>query len=176
MLNTGLLIYIQINLLTADIQKIMFDKYLVGKISDHVSDGKKFSIDKEKLLKKFVENWRNLNALLIIISVTMTKNHLVFTHNDSQVTVVHFTKSKKSIFDKISKLEPRLLVVDLSIPSGRRQDKKICINRTGDLVSPCHVFLIVYSWNVNKFCPEAENFQKQGKNIYRKLSGWNCQP
>lgn len=39
-LSTGLLIYIQVNVHTADIQKIMFDKYLVGKISDHISDGK----------------------------------------------------------------------------------------------------------------------------------------
>ena len=65
----------------------------------------------------------------------MTKNHLVFTHNDSQVTVVHFTKPKRLVFDKINKLEPRLSLVELSGPSGRRQDKKICINRTGDLVS-----------------------------------------
>ena len=39
MLNSGLLIYIQVNDSSGDIQKIVFDKYLVGKLSDRLSDG-----------------------------------------------------------------------------------------------------------------------------------------
>ena len=40
MLNSGLLIYIQVDLRSGDIQKIMFDKYLVSKLSERLSDGK----------------------------------------------------------------------------------------------------------------------------------------
>jgi hypothetical protein len=40
MLSSGLLIYLQIDLRSGDIQKIVFDKYLVGKLSERLSDGK----------------------------------------------------------------------------------------------------------------------------------------
>lgn len=40
MLTSGLLIYVQINLCTGDIKRIVFDKYLVGKLSDRLSNGK----------------------------------------------------------------------------------------------------------------------------------------
>lgn len=39
MLNNGLLIQIQVCTFTGDVQEINFDKYLVGKLSEHVSDG-----------------------------------------------------------------------------------------------------------------------------------------
>lgn len=39
MLNTGLLITIQVNLSTIDIENMLFDKYLIGKVPDHISDG-----------------------------------------------------------------------------------------------------------------------------------------
>ncbi|XP_051174546.1 WD repeat-containing and planar cell polarity effector protein fritz [Leptopilina boulardi] len=104
MLGTGLLIYIQISVQSNDIEKIVFDKYLVGKLSDHISD------------------------------VVITKNHLVCTYNDSQVTMVHFTKTKRHFFDKISRLEPKINSFELCGPSNRRLDKKIQSNRSGDLI------------------------------------------
>lgn len=39
MLNNGLLIQIQVNITTGDISKITFDKYLIGKLLEHISDG-----------------------------------------------------------------------------------------------------------------------------------------
>lgn len=39
MLNNALLIQIQTNIDTGDICKITFDKYLIGKLLDHISDG-----------------------------------------------------------------------------------------------------------------------------------------
>lgn len=39
MLNNALLIQIQANIDTGDICKITFDKYLIGKLLDHISDG-----------------------------------------------------------------------------------------------------------------------------------------
>jgi len=55
---------------------------------------------------------------------------LVCAYNDNLVTLVYFTKSKGHIFDKISKLEPKLITTDLFIPSGRRLDKKIQVNKS----------------------------------------------
>lgn len=39
MFSNGLLVHIQIYPLSGDIEKINFDKYLVGKLSEHASDG-----------------------------------------------------------------------------------------------------------------------------------------
>jgi len=44
MLSNGLLMQIQVCLFSGDIQEINFDKYLVGKLSEHVSDGRYFSL------------------------------------------------------------------------------------------------------------------------------------
>jgi len=40
MLSHGLLIYVEINVFTGDIQRINFDKYFIGKIiSENICDG-----------------------------------------------------------------------------------------------------------------------------------------
>lgn len=39
MFSNGLLVHIQIYPFSGDIEKINFDKYLVGKLSEHASDG-----------------------------------------------------------------------------------------------------------------------------------------
>lgn len=65
----------------------------------------------------------------------ITKSHLVCTYNDNLVTLVYFTKTKMHIFDKINKLEPKLITIDLFIPNGRRLDKKVQVNKSADLVS-----------------------------------------
>jgi len=39
MLSNGLLVQIQVCLFSGDIQEIHFDKYLVGKLSEFISDG-----------------------------------------------------------------------------------------------------------------------------------------
>lgn len=42
MLSSGLFIYAEIDIGTGDVDKIIFDKYLVGKLSDRLSDGMDF--------------------------------------------------------------------------------------------------------------------------------------
>jgi len=39
MLSNGLLVQIQVCLFSGDVLEINFDKYLVGKLSEHISDG-----------------------------------------------------------------------------------------------------------------------------------------
>ena len=75
-----------------------------------------------------------LKLLMYVFTVVITNDHLVCTYNDNQVTLVHFTKPKKHIFDKITRLEPKLSVLEICSPNGRRLEKKVQINQTGDLV------------------------------------------
>ncbi|XP_015586643.1 WD repeat-containing and planar cell polarity effector protein fritz isoform X2 [Cephus cinctus] len=134
MLSSGLLVQIQINCPSGDIQKISFDKYLVGKVSDHISD------------------------------VIITKNHLICTYNDSQVTLVHFTKPKRHIFEKISRLEPKFLTIDLSCHSGRRLDKKIQVNKSSDLI------LIWWKSTMNEvypWSPAIKEHDRANVHLYR---------
>ncbi|KAI4494006.1 hypothetical protein M0802_009382 [Mischocyttarus mexicanus] len=51
-----------------------------------------------------------------------------------EITTVYFTKPRRHPFDKISKLEPKLSTSDLFGSNGRRLDKKIQINKPGDLI------------------------------------------
>lgn len=78
---------------------------------------------------------RVVDILLFIFIVIITKNYILCIYNDNQVSVVHFTRSKRHVFDKINKLEPKLSTIDLFGPNGRRLDKKIQTNKCGDLVN-----------------------------------------
>lgn len=80
--------------------------------------------------------------------VIITKNYIFCTYNDNQVTHVHFTRSKRHVFDKINKLEPKLSTIDLFGPNGRRLDKKIQTNKCGDLVN---IFILKYKNSYSKF-------------------------
>ena len=55
MLSTGLLVYIEINVFTGDLQRILFDKYFIGKIiSETISDGERnHLLHVQNLLKLF---------------------------------------------------------------------------------------------------------------------------
>lgn len=138
MLNNALLIQIQANIDSGDICKITFDKYLIGKLLDHISDGNLFFIIHFFLyIYMFIKKLQ----LLSIFTVIITKNYILCTYNDNQITIVHFTRSKRHVFDKINKLEPKLSTIDLFGPNGRRLDKKVQTNKCGDLVI---IFIIFY--------------------------------
>lgn len=107
MLSSGLLINIYVNVFNGDIQKIVYDKYLFG-----------------KLLSENVSN------------VIFTKSHLICSYNDNQITLIYFTKPtiKRNIPDKLSRLDPKLQVLELAGPSGRRLERKLSCNVSGDMV------------------------------------------
>uniref|UniRef100_A0ABD2WPH6 WD repeat-containing and planar cell polarity effector protein fritz n=1 Tax=Trichogramma kaykai TaxID=54128 RepID=A0ABD2WPH6_9HYME len=134
MLSSGLLIYVQVNLCSGDIQKIIFDKYLIGKLSERLSD------------------------------VIITKNYLVCTYNDTQVTLISFAKSKKSIFDKINKLDSKIVTFDLCGPAGRRLEKKIQHNKSEDLI------LIWWKSTMNEvfpWSPTVKEHDRANVHLYR---------
>ncbi|KAL0112775.1 hypothetical protein PUN28_012206 [Cardiocondyla obscurior] len=134
MLGNGLLVQVQVCFFSGDVQEIHFDKYLVGKLSEHISD------------------------------VIITKSHLVCTYNDNMVTLVYFTKSKTHIFDKISKLEPKLITTDLFISNGRRLDKKIQVNKSADLILIWRKSTMneVYPWS-----PAVKQYHRANMHLFR---------
>ncbi|XP_076625575.1 WD repeat-containing and planar cell polarity effector protein fritz isoform X2 [Colletes latitarsis] len=136
MLNNALLIQIQVSVATGDIYKITFDKYLVGKLSEHISD------------------------------VIITKNYILCTYNDNQVSLVHFTRSKRHVFDKINKLEPKLSTIDLFGPNGRRLDKKVQTNKCDDLI------LIWWKSTMNEvypWSPVVKEHDRANIHLYRLI-------
>lgn len=82
--------------------------------------------------------------LLASFTVIITKNHIVCTYNDNEVTVVYLTKPKSHVFDNINKLEPKLITTDIFVPNGRKLDKKIQVNKSEDLVSSLQIVSINY--------------------------------
>ncbi|KAL6258893.1 hypothetical protein P5V15_010839 [Pogonomyrmex californicus] len=134
MLSNGLLVQIQVCLASGDVREINFDKYLVGKLSEHVSD------------------------------VIITKNHLVCTYNDNLVTLVHFAKSKTHIFDKMNKLEPKLITTDLFVSNGRRLDKKVQVNKSANLILIWRKSTMneVYPWS-----PAVKQYNRANMHLFR---------
>ncbi|KAK6640204.1 hypothetical protein RUM44_011890 [Polyplax serrata] len=106
-LNTGLVIFIGVNINTSDIYKVNFDRFLIGKLhSENVCD------------------------------VLATESHMLISYNENQITVINYTKSPSqlSIPQKLAKLEPKVQLVDLCGPTGRRLERRLSANKSGDLI------------------------------------------
>uniref|UniRef100_A0A182QNS5 WD repeat-containing and planar cell polarity effector protein fritz n=1 Tax=Anopheles farauti TaxID=69004 RepID=A0A182QNS5_9DIPT len=87
MLSNGLLVHLSINPFTGDINRIYFDKYLIGKlISEYITD------------------------------VVITQNHILVAYNENQITFVQLQKptAKKNNLEKISLMDPKIYNVLLS--------------------------------------------------------------
>ncbi|XP_076230946.1 WD repeat-containing and planar cell polarity effector protein fritz isoform X2 [Calliopsis andreniformis] len=136
MLTSALLIKIQVNIATGDIQKIIFDKYLIGKLSDHISDA------------------------------IITNSYILCTYNDNQVTLIYFTRSRRHIFDKINKLEPKLTTIDMFGSNGRRLDKKVQSNKCNDLILIWWKSAMneVYPWS-----PSVKEHDRANIHLYRLI-------
>lgn len=107
MFSSGLFVNVTVNIFTGDPISITFDKFLVGKLlSDYVAD------------------------------VVFTKSHLICSYNDSQLTLIYFAKPtlKRSSPKSFSRLDPRIHSVDLAGPTGRRLERKLACNVSGDMV------------------------------------------
>uniref|UniRef100_A0A1B6M0F5 WD repeat-containing and planar cell polarity effector protein fritz n=1 Tax=Graphocephala atropunctata TaxID=36148 RepID=A0A1B6M0F5_9HEMI len=107
MFNSGLLANITVSPVSGDVIEIVFDKFMVGKLlSEYVSD------------------------------VCITNTHAFCSYNDNQVTLVYFTKPvvKHGSLRKWSSLDAKLVVVELAGPSGRRLERKLSVNKSGDMV------------------------------------------
>ncbi|KAK9507121.1 hypothetical protein O3M35_008929 [Rhynocoris fuscipes] len=106
-LSSGLQIAIKINLFNGDVDEIIFDKFIIGKLfSQYVCD------------------------------VSITRVNAIFTYTDNQVTLVYFSKPslKCQNFKKWSLLEPKVQSLELSGPAGRRLDRRLSFNTSEDMV------------------------------------------
>ncbi|XP_048505297.1 WD repeat-containing and planar cell polarity effector protein fritz isoform X2 [Athalia rosae] len=98
--------------------------------------------------------------------VIITKSHFLCTYNDNQVTLVYFTKPKRHVFEKISRLDPKLLLFELTGPNGRRLDKKIHFNKTADLI------LIWWKSTMNEvfpWSPVVKEHDRANVHLYRLI-------
>lgn len=68
--------------------------------------------------------------------VLSTKTHLLISYNENQVSLINFSKpcTKFNIPQKLTKLEPKVQIVDLSGPTGRRLDRRLSSNKSGDMI------------------------------------------
>ena len=91
MFSSGLLVSIFLNKL-GDIERLVFDKYLVGRLLDFIAD------------------------------VQFSSRHLVVTYLESRVHVIHFGKVLNFCgdFDSLANFDPKINLVDILGPAGRR--------------------------------------------------------
>ncbi|KAL7034656.1 hypothetical protein ACKWTF_008043 [Chironomus riparius] len=105
MLSNGLLIYIEINIFTGDIKKINFDRYFIGKtVSENICD------------------------------VIITRQHILISYNENQITFVHFQKpSVRNNVQKIATGDPKIfnIIVD---GQTKKINRNLVINHSNDLV------------------------------------------
>ncbi|XP_064115601.1 WD repeat-containing and planar cell polarity effector protein fritz homolog isoform X2 [Macrobrachium nipponense] len=104
---SGIITTFTINPMTGDLTKIVFDKFLVGKLlSEHLAD------------------------------VVITKHHILFSYNECRISMVHLTRipSEGQALERLSHTDPRLQTCEVAGPSGRRFERKLSANINGDMV------------------------------------------
>lgn len=161
MLSNGLLIYVEINVFTGDVRRINFDKYFVGKtISENICDGEfiKILITKPKL---------NCSIL-----VKITRQHILISYNENQITFVHLQKpSLKSSSQKISNGDPKIFNIIIG-GQTKKVNRNLVINLSNDLV------LIWTKSSQNEFFPWRPSVKDQERanlHIY-KLNRLKLEP
>lgn len=106
-ISSGIIVSLTINPLTGDITRIAFDKFLLGKLlSEHVAD------------------------------VVVTAQHMVFSYNEYRLSVVHLTKAPPEglTTERLSSLDPKIQTCEVAGPTGRRFERKLSANITGDMI------------------------------------------
>ena len=110
MLGSGLIVNIHLNKL-GDISKITFDKYLIGKLLEYITD------------------------------VAFTSKVLIVTYLESRVTCITFTKPLEFTEDSIGANDPKIQMLDLLGPPGRRLNRKILLSPDSQMA--------MFWWSVN---------------------------
>ena len=84
-----------------DLQKITYDKYLIGKLLDYITD------------------------------IVFTSKVIVVTYLESRVTLIHFAKHldfSDEAYESITQGDPKMQMLDLLGPPGRRLNRKISLS------------------------------------------------
>ncbi|KAK7073683.1 hypothetical protein SK128_025322 [Halocaridina rubra] len=104
---SGIIATLTLNPVTGDLTKIVFDKYLIGKLlSEHLAD------------------------------VVITKQHMLFSYNECRLSVVYLNRSPSEgqVLERLSQCDPKVQTGEVAGPSGRRFERKLSANLTGDMV------------------------------------------
>ncbi|XP_045581658.2 WD repeat-containing and planar cell polarity effector protein fritz homolog isoform X2 [Procambarus clarkii] len=104
---SGIIVLMTVNPSTGDLTRIMFDKFLVGKLlSEHLAN------------------------------VVMTKHHMLFSYNECRLSVVHLTRSPPEghVLERLSTMDPKIHTCEVAGPSGRRFERMLSANLSGDMV------------------------------------------
>lgn len=104
---SGIITTLSVNAQTGDLTRVAFDKFLVGKLlSEHLAD------------------------------VVITQHHMIFSYNECRLTVVHLMRPapEGQVIEKLSALDPKLHTCEVAGPSGRRFERKLSANLSGDMV------------------------------------------
>ena len=97
-LATGMIINVHLNKL-GDLSRISFDKYLVGRLSDHITD------------------------------LVFTSRVIVVTYLDSKLTLISFGREVNFVScESLVSCDPKLHHVELHCPPGRRLDRRIVLD------------------------------------------------
>uniref|UniRef100_T1JGE4 SAYSvFN domain-containing protein n=1 Tax=Strigamia maritima TaxID=126957 RepID=T1JGE4_STRMM len=107
--SNSIFVYIFINIATGDIEKISFDKYLVGKIhSDHIVD------------------------------VVSSTDGIVFSYVEPKLIRIQFNKKQtletNKKIEKLSAVDPKITSLDLLGPTGRRLERKLSRSSNNDFL------------------------------------------
>lgn len=107
-LSNGLIIYFSFGPYEFNLQNILCDKYLLGKLADEE-----------------------------IANVVVWKQHILITYHISQITLVtlqKFTPDKLEV-KKINQMDPKIFHFLIGGPSDRKLERFISINKTGDVLA-----------------------------------------
>ncbi|CAB3378914.1 Hypothetical predicted protein [Cloeon dipterum] len=102
--SSGLFAYVRVHPLKGDIEKITFDRYLVGKL-----------------------------AAECITDVVCSRESVIVTYSSNVMSLVSLLKPSKHP-DKLSRQDPRLNTFELAGPSGRRLERKLSLNPEHNMV------------------------------------------
>ncbi|KAG0713907.1 WD repeat-containing and planar cell polarity effector protein fritz [Chionoecetes opilio] len=104
---SGIITTLTVNAQTGDLTRVAFDKFLVGKLlSEHLAD------------------------------VVITRNHILLSYNECRLTVVHLTRPppEGQVIERLAALDPKLHTCEVAGPSGRRFERRLSANLSGDMV------------------------------------------
>lgn len=102
----GLIAYICVDIYTGDILRMVFEKYLVGKLASEV-----------------------------ITDAFFTRSHIVLAYNTNQLTVVHLQRpnARSQGPEKIANMDPRIFHVIIPGATERKLSRHLTVNASFDL-------------------------------------------
>ncbi|XP_059475188.1 WD repeat-containing and planar cell polarity effector protein fritz homolog [Neocloeon triangulifer] len=102
--SSGIFAYIRVHPLKGEIEKITFDRYLLGKL-----------------------------AAECITDVASSKDNLTVTYSSNVISLISLHKPSKHL-EKLSRQDPHYSTFELGGPSGRRLERKLSLNPEHNLV------------------------------------------